>query len=329
VTTRIRRARVHVLFLVLTLFFAAGARGQIPGNYTLTANDTFTSIAGQTFTIGGNNTTFNLQTYTATFTGSGDFSINSRITGGGSVLIDMASAASSVWYSSGNGNTYTGLTTVRSGILVLDTPSGANSGIRGDLYIGGGPNLAIVTRTDKQNRELIADTSTITIASNGRLELGRMDTGNAQPHDSIETFGKLILDGGTLLNSSLNTRLTTVNILNGVQLLSSSVIDLGVAMTLNIGDVNTTPWTPGAILTIRDWSPAEPIYIGQITPQQLSQIRFETPTGVRFAQQIADGQIIPSTIVPEASALLLAPLLAAAALGPEIRRRWRAARTVK
>jgi hypothetical protein len=308
-------------FLTLALFAdAITGRADIAGDFTLAGDQTFTSTAGDTFTIGGGGNTFDLQGHNATFTGQGNFAINSGITGTGGVLIDLTDSSKIIEYQS-SGNSYSGLTTVRSGILLLDTPSEGNDGIAGNLYIGGGPNQATVTRHNKHNRELIADTRTITIASNGTLNFQRMDTGNSHVHDGLETFGKLILDGGTLLNSSHNSRVTTVNILDSIQLLSSSVIDLGVAMTMNIGDVDSTPWTPDAILTIKGWSDNEPIYVGQITPSQLGQIRFDLPGGLMGATQIADGQIIPSTLVPEASAFLFIPLLAAAAIWPELKRR--------
>jgi hypothetical protein len=315
-----RPKRLVSVALSTVLLWSVPAFADISGNFTLTGSQTFTSVSPDTFIIGGNNNTFNLQANTATFDGTGNFEINSSITGSGSVMINMASGSATVRYQS-DGNSYSGLTTVRSGTLYLSTPNEGNNAILGNLYIGGGPNQAIVTRDEKHNRELIADTSTITIAANGTLEFNRMDTGNSPVHESLETFSRLILDGGTLINSSDNTRLTTVRILDTVQLLSSSTIDLGVAMTMTIGNVDTTAWNPSATLTIKNWSVAEPIYVGQITPQQLSQIRFELPTGFVTAAQIADGQIVPSTLVPEASTFLFIPLLAGAALWPELRKR--------
>lgn len=293
----------------------------IPGNFNLTSNQTFTSAANDPFTIGTQTSTFNLQSFTATFTGVDDFVVESRIVGTGAVFIDLTDPSKVVYYDSADGNAQTGLTTVRSGSLLLRTQNEGNNGVRGNLYIGGGPNQAIVTREDKHNVELIADTSTVTIASNGTLVLNRMGTGNSQVHESLETFRKLVLDGGTILNSSKNTRLTTLNILETVQLLSDSIIDLGVAMTMNIGDMASVAWNPSATLTIKNWSTAEPIYVGNVTPQQLSQIKFETPGGLISAAHIADGQIVPQTLVPEASTLLFIPLLGAVVLWPDFKRR--------
>ena len=307
--------------------FVLSASADISGNYTLSSNQTFTSIVADTFTIGAhnNNNTFNLQTRTATFSGAGEFEIHSKITGTGAVRVELTDPTKTVRYLSSSGNSYTGTTTVRSGILSLETPEGGNNGILGNLVIGGGPNQAIVTRSGKHNRELIADTSMIRLNANGILEFGRMDAGDSPVHESLETFRSLILNGGTLLNSSQNTRLTTVNILDTVQLLANSVIDLGVAMTISIGDVANTAWTPGALLTIKNWSPAEPVYVGQMTAQQLGQVRFDMPGGLYNAAHLADGQLVPTTLVPEASAFLLIPLLAGAALWPELKRRRKTA----
>jgi len=92
-------------------------------------------------------------------------------------------------------------------------------------------------------------------------------------------------------------------------------------MTMNIGNVSANLWDANAILTIRSWSPAEPIYVSSLTADQLGQIRFEMPDGVKGAMQLSDTQIVPIAIVPEASTLIFIPLLAAAALWPEFRGR--------
>jgi hypothetical protein len=316
-----RRNKLPLLAVCVALLrLVAANRADISGNYTLGANETFSSsISADPFTIGSSKSTWDLQGFTTTLTGPGDFEVASSIAGSGNLVIDLASSSAQVQFDSGN--TFNGLTTVRGGTLLLSTPSEENNGIVGDLYIGGGPNLAKVTREDKHNRELISDTSSITIAQNGTLQFDRMNTGNSPVHDSTESLGKVIMNGGTLLNASVNDRLTTLNI-GTVTLLSSSVWDLGKAMTMNIGDVNSNIWTSGATLTIKNWSSDEPIYIHNISSSQLAQIRFETPGGLMGAQQLADTQIVPMAIVPEASTLLLIPLLFATAIFPLIRELW-------
>jgi hypothetical protein len=315
----LRRTVLLPLFAVFAVnsLFAQG----IDGGLTLSSNTTFTSLAPSLFTISDKNDVFNLQSYTAAFSGTGNFEVQTRIEGSGSVFIDMTDSAKVVEYL-GPGNTYSGLTTVRSGTLLLNSSDKGDS-ISGDLYIGGGPNPALVSRPARHNRELIADTSTITIAANGTLEFNRMDTGNSQIHSSAETFAHLIMDGGTLLNSSENYRNTEVTI-GTVTLLASSVWDLGVAMTMSIGDVANNMWTSDAVLTIKDWSETEPIYVANISEEQLSQIRFDTPQGLLPAIWLPDTQIVPGIIVPEASTLVLVPALILSALWPEIRQRvWR------
>jgi autotransporter-associated beta strand protein len=130
------------LLLVLGLRLNA----DILTNYTLTGNETFTSPAGSTFTIGSSGSTvLNLQANTATFSGSGAFQVNSKIQGtGGQVTIDMTDPNAVVTYT--GINSYTGLTTVRSGILNLDTADKSNNGLSAAIVIGGGPNQAILTR---------------------------------------------------------------------------------------------------------------------------------------------------------------------------------------
>jgi hypothetical protein len=290
----------------------------IDGSYTLTSSETFTSFAPSTFTISDKHEVFDLQSHTATFTGTGNFEVQSAIHGSGAVFINLTDPTKTVTYT-GPGNTYSGLTTVRSGTLMLDTSDQADS-LVGDLYIGGGPNSAVVTRSDKHNRELIADTSTIRIGANGTLEFNRMDQGNSPVHSSTETFAHLIMDGGTLINLSDNSRNTVLNI-GTVTLLADSVWDLGISMTMNIGNVETNAWASGTMLTIKNWSESEPIYVSEISQGQLAQILFDTPQGMMPAIYLPDTQIVPGVIVPEASSFLLVPLLVASALWPEIRQR--------
>jgi hypothetical protein len=309
---------VLILGMILLLHNLNSSAQTLDGGYTLTSNQTFTSFAPSIFTISDKQDVFDLQSYTATFTGTGKFEIQTTISGFGSVFINLTDPSKAVEYL-GPGNTYSGLTTVRSGMLLLNT-SDKGEAIVGDLFIGGGRNPALVSRPTKHNRELIADTSTITIAANGTLEFNRMGTGNSQVHSSTETFAHLVMDGGTLLNSSENYRNTTLNI-GTVTLLANSTWDLGVAMTMNIGNVATNMWTDGAMLTIKDWSTTEPIYVANISESQLAQIRFDTPQGLMPAIWLPDTQIVPGVIVPEASTFLLIPLLVVSALWPEIRNR--------
>lgn len=308
-------------FVVLAILLGGAAHGQgIDGGLTLTSNRTFTSFAPDTFTIGDKHDILNLQSHTATFTGTGNFEVQTEIQGSGSVFINLNDGTKTVTYT-GPGNSYSGLTTVRSGTLMLDTSDKQNS-LAGDLLIGGGPNPARVTHSDKHNSELIADTSTIRIGANGTLEFNRMDQGNSPVHSSSETFKHLIMDGGTLINVSDNTRNTELNI-GSVTLLANSTWDLGVAMTMNIGNVETNAWNGGTMLTIRNWSKSEPIFVSDISQGQLAQIRFETPQGMMPAIYLPDTQIVPGVIVPEASTYVLVPLLVVSALWPEIRQRIR------
>lgn len=306
------RGGLHLALLALCTGLHSAA--DITGSLTLSSNQTFTSTGPNDFSIGSAGKTLNLQNYTATFTGSSGFQVNSSIKGSGGVLVDLSNPTQTVEYNAGN--SYSGLTTVRSGRLLLDTPMDADNGVPGDLYIGGGPNSAAVTRPDNHNRELIGDTSTITVAKNGTLVFNRS---NSSVNDSVERFGKLVLDGGTLINSSA-VCLPTLAHIGTVTLLSDSVIDLGKWMTVVVDNVENSAWNPNATLTIRNWSILEPVYFHEITPQQVSQIRFETPDGLMGAREVFDGLLIPTVIVPEAPTWIFIPLLAGAVAWVEIGR---------
>src|ERR1041385_880051 len=123
-----RQYRQILMSLVAAaLFFPVAVRADISGDFTLSSNLTFTSsIIGDAFTIDSKHDTFDLRSFTANFTGTGDFQINASIVGSGNVMIDLADPTSQVEFNTAN--SYTGLTTVRSGILYLDTPGGGNNG---------------------------------------------------------------------------------------------------------------------------------------------------------------------------------------------------------
>jgi autotransporter-associated beta strand protein len=253
---------------------------------------------------------------TATFTGDGSFQINSKITGAGNVVINMGTSSGTVVYDSAN--SYSGYTHVQRGTLLLASPEDGDNGIVGDLIIGGGGGEAVVTKRTSDNRALIGDNVKITLNQGGRLEFNRS---SGWYGDSIERFGELVINGGTLLNAS-QSYLPTVALIGSLTLQFDGVIDLGNWMSVLVDNVGQSAWNPNAILTIKNWSPLEPVYMGNITAQQLSQIRFETDNGLVTAGQLCDF-IVPSTVVPEASSFLFVPLLAVIAVWPEIRRRFR------
>jgi hypothetical protein len=307
------------LWSVCAALVLTPVRGQISGNFTLSGNQSFTSSSSLTYQIGSSSAnSFNLQGYTATLTGSGNFSVGSQITGAGQIVIDLTDSSKVVTYNSGN--SYSGLTTVRSGTLFLGTPENQNNAILGNMIIGGGPNVALVTRDTQHNRELVGNNSTITLRQNGTFELNRADTGSSSVHDSLETIGGLVMDGGTLLNGSPNSNPTTINV-GTLTLLANSTIDLGTSMIVNLGNVDMNTWTSGATLTVSNWNAGQHVYFGDITAQQLSQIRFATSTGYVGASAIVNGEIVPTTTVPEISVVMALPLLGGFILAREIKNR--------
>jgi hypothetical protein len=295
--------------------------GDIVGNYSLSGDETFTSTAGSTFQIGtGSTTTFNVQSYTATLTGSGDFLVNSQIKGAGSgtVIIDLTDPNGTVTYNANNG--FSGLTWVKSGTLDL-VRVGNNKAISGDLTIGGGPNLAIVTRETTANNSLIVNTKTVTLNANGTFKLNREPTGSTTANASTEGIGTLVLNGGTLLNASPNT-LPTLFTSSKITLSADSTIALGTATTLSLG--NVTAWNSGAVLTFTGWnlsSPDDSILFGStLSATELSQIRFQFADGGTRGgwQSTFDGKIRP---VPEANSIVAFAFLSGAVVLLEVKRR--------
>jgi autotransporter-associated beta strand protein len=285
------------------------ARSDIAGNHTLTGNRTFSTTGPDVFTIGASsNYVFQLGSHTATFSGSGDFQVNSKITGTGRIVVNLSDPSRTVEFNTGN--SYTGDTLVKSGRLLLDTPAGADNGVLGNLVIGGGPNLAVVTRHADHNNALIGDNSSITINQNGVLEFNRSSSWGGE---SLERWGALTLNGGSIVNASQSI-FPTIGSAASLTLLADSVIDLGNWMSILIDDVSGSAWTPSAVLTIKNWSFLEPVYMGGIDDQRLSQIRFETAQGTYYAKEFGSGFVIPSVLVPEASPAVLLPLLGLAGL---------------
>jgi hypothetical protein len=296
---------------------------QISGNYTLTSDTTATSTAGTTFTVGTSSAnTLDLKSFTATLTGAGDFLFYSQIKGtaSGHMYIDLTDPTRVVTYTAGN--LFSGLTEIHGGILDLQTPDNKNSGIEGDIIIGGGPNQAILTRGQVNNHNIIANNKTVTLKQNGVFELNREASGTTVANSSSETVGTFIMNGGTLLNASPNPNATAFAA-STFTLSSDSVIDLGVATSLSLGTPSS--WTAGVHLTFQDWdwgslTPQDSILFGStLTASQLGEIRFLTADGgYRGAVQLSDKHVVP---VPEASSILALPLLGIVAFCRECRNR--------
>lgn len=280
------------------------------GDVTLTGNTTATSSSPTTFAIGDNENKDDvfLGSYTLTLNGNYDFSVESQLQGAGNVRINLSDDTKTVTFYNDDNN-YTGTTTVLSGILDLRTPDNGNN--LANLVVGGGARLARVTRADSDNAELISDTATVTLRSNGTLEFVRQSSGSQARDNSAETFGHLRMQGGTLLNNSANANVFTPVSVTLLTLTQDSYIDLGQKMSLTFGNVTGQAWTSGKTLYISDWDFTDDVFFSGISTSQLAQIKFDYGGNWVAAYQLPSGEIVPASSVPEAHPALILPMLGA------------------
>jgi len=216
------------------------------GTGTTAGTTSFSFAAGNTLTVGAGGITVD--------TGSAAHAINSNVvlgaaqswTHNGSALLtvggivsgggaaDLTKAGSGTLVLDGaSANTYTGLTSVNNGTLELSKPASTNA-FAGNLVIGdgaGGTGTAVVRLAAA---EQIPDLSTITINSDGVLDLFGSD----------ETVGPLTLVSGQVDGSSGTDTLTLAATLNSSG--TSSVGGANDTLELNGNDLNVT----GGTLTV-------------------------------------------------------------------------------
>lgn len=323
----LRRPSKMILWLSGLLAAAGTFSAQAAINWlndvTLTQNETATSVSPTLFEIGNNENADDvfLGSYTLTLTGNYNFDVDSQLQGAGNVTINLTDATKTVTYYNDNNN-YTGLTTVQSGILDLRTPRDGDN--LGNVTIGGGANAAKVTRATTNNRELISDSATVTLKSNGTLEFVRAATGSNANNSSSENFGALVMEGGTLLHTSANTTSFTTVTSTSLTLTENSYIDLGAKMSLTFASVSSM--TSGKTLLISDWDFTDDVFFTSITAGQLAQIKFDYGGKTVDAYRLPSGEVVPASTVPEASPALIFPAIGALILFREqlLRRRKKA-----
>ena len=187
----------------------AGAIHNVSG--TNTASGTL-SLGGDTRIAADTGTTLNL---TGNVTGSGTnldlagagtLSLNQVTTGAGGVTIDATGTVN--FNGAATANTYTGLTTVNSGTLVLNKTAGTNAIGTGGLDIAGG-----TVQLGASNQ--IADAAAVKIDNagtfnlNGKAEtIAQLNSTSATATTALGTGGSLTITGAGNLNSSYAGLLT-------------------------------------------------------------------------------------------------------------------------
>lgn len=167
------------------------------GNITLGGGATITSgSAGNLFTVGTYTTnTVTVGANTLTVDGAGDIKFKANVGASGNSGGFIKNGTGTTTFN-GDINYYTGTTTVNAGTLILDTynnyPTPDNA-IQGNLVIGNGTGAAdsvkVMYGTGSASNK-IANTSQITINSDGKLDMNGDRNGNS------DTVGALVFYGG-------------------------------------------------------------------------------------------------------------------------------------
>jgi autotransporter-associated beta strand protein len=139
--------------------------------------------------------------------GTGGITISSLIKNGtGSKLTFNGSGGGILLFSGAASNTYTGLTTVNVGELDLGKTAGLNA-IAGNLTIGDGVGAANTAIVKLINADQIANTSDVTINSDGVLNLNN----NSETFDALNgsSGASILLGSGTLTVGANNENIFT------------------------------------------------------------------------------------------------------------------------
>ncbi|HEY0965917.1 MAG TPA: autotransporter-associated beta strand repeat-containing protein [Opitutaceae bacterium] len=162
------------------------------GTITQTGNTTITADASSTLNLTGTLTGTNRDT---TFGGGGAISAAAITTGTGAVTIN-STGSGTVTFNGAGANTYTGTTTVNNGTLILNKTAGVNA-VAGDLVIGDSIGAAASANVQLNASNQIANTSSVTIYSDGRLNLNNQSE-TIRNLNSASTAAQVALGSGTL-----------------------------------------------------------------------------------------------------------------------------------
>ncbi len=173
------------------------------GTVTLSGDTRIAADTGTTLNLTGNVTGSGSN---LNLTGTGTLNLNQITTGTGGVTIDSTGTVN--FNGTTTANTYTGLTTVNSGTLVLNKTAGTNAIGTGGLDIAGG-----TVQLGASNQ--IADTATVTIANSGTFNLNgktetiaQLNSTSATAVTALGTGGSLTITGAGNVNSSYAGTLT-------------------------------------------------------------------------------------------------------------------------
>lgn len=185
------------------------------------------SASGNLLTIGNYTAnTVAMGSNTLTADGAGDIKFKANVGGSGDTGGFIKNGSGTTTFN-GDGNFYTGTTSVNAGTLVLDTLNNAapDNAILGNLVIGaggpGGADSVIVRYGTGSADNKIANTSQVTVNSDGKLDL----------NNRTDTIGSFVFNGGHVDSGSglvtLNGDVTTnVNAANRTALIDGH-LDLG------------------------------------------------------------------------------------------------------
>lgn len=186
----------------------------LSGTITETGATTVAADSGTTLNLTGNLTGTNTET---TLAGAGNLAVARITTGTGGVTLNGSGTVT--FNGTSNANTYTGATTVNSGMLVLAKNAGTNA-IAGSLAVNGG---TVQLGANSQ----IADGSSVTLNGSGTLDLnGRTET-IAQLTSTSGTSTVALGAGALTLNGPNNTNSNFAGTLTGTSASSLNVTGTG------------------------------------------------------------------------------------------------------